>query len=153
MFNVDGEVVGVVSHILTKSGGFEGLGFAATSNIAHKLLFDEGIFWTGADGYILSGELARIFNLPQPEGWLVQKVVFHSPLGVMGVRGGEYQAEIEGEKLLLGGDIVLSVGGNEISTKEELVIKLENYLKSVGPNDPLELVVFRGGKKVTLKRK
>ena len=31
MFNMDGEVIGIASRILTKSGGFEGLGFAVTS--------------------------------------------------------------------------------------------------------------------------
>jgi S1-C subfamily serine protease len=33
VFNLSGEVVGIVSQILTKSGGFEGIGFAATSKI------------------------------------------------------------------------------------------------------------------------
>src|ERR1044072_5366106 len=39
MFNMNGEVVGLVSRILSRSGGFEGLGFAVTSNVVRKLLF------------------------------------------------------------------------------------------------------------------
>ena len=38
MFNMQGEVIGIVSSILSFSGGFEGLGFAATSNIAKQML-------------------------------------------------------------------------------------------------------------------
>ena len=40
MFNMKGEVIGIASYILSKSGGFEGLGFAATSNICQTLLLD-----------------------------------------------------------------------------------------------------------------
>src|SRR6266436_1104903 len=36
MFNMDGQVVGIVSLILSRSGGFEGLGFAVPSNVAQK---------------------------------------------------------------------------------------------------------------------
>lgn len=38
LFNLGGEVIGIASSILTKSGGFEGLGFAVTSNTAKRLL-------------------------------------------------------------------------------------------------------------------
>lgn len=44
MFNMDGEVVGIVSRIVSRSGGFEGVGFAVTSNVAQKLLFDNKSF-------------------------------------------------------------------------------------------------------------
>ena len=37
MLNLRGEVIGIVSHILTQGGGFEGLGFAVTSNSAQHL--------------------------------------------------------------------------------------------------------------------
>ena len=32
MFNLSGQVIGIVSHIISKSGGNEGLGFVVTSN-------------------------------------------------------------------------------------------------------------------------
>jgi len=44
MFNLQGEVIGIVSNILTKSGGFEGIGFATTSNLTKELLLEKNIF-------------------------------------------------------------------------------------------------------------
>ncbi len=78
MFNMAGEVIGVVSHIISKSGGFEGLGFVVTSNVARQLLLDRRSPWWGFDGVLLTEDLARVFNLAGP-GLLVQRVVEHSP--------------------------------------------------------------------------
>ncbi len=151
MFNVKGEVIGIVSHILTQSGGFEGIGFAATSNIAQELLYNEHAMWTGVDGMVLTGELARIFNLPQPTGILVQKVVLLSPLGLLGVQGGKYEATIEGEELLLGGDIILSINGVKIATDDASLSKLANVLKSSEDKSPITVEVLRGGEIKILK--
>jgi serine protease Do len=53
MFNLSGEVVGIVSQILTKSGGFEGISFAATSKMARQLLLDQKMFWSGVEGMLI----------------------------------------------------------------------------------------------------
>lgn len=74
MFNMDGEVIGIVSHILSQSGGSEGLGFALTSNTAKKLVLEKPSFWSGLKGYRLPVELARILNVPQTTALLVQKI-------------------------------------------------------------------------------
>src|SRR5438309_13678 len=74
MFNMQAEVIGVVSHIISKSGGFEGLGFVVSSNMARKLLLEQRSFWSGTAGFVVSGELAKVFNLPQPVGLLVQRI-------------------------------------------------------------------------------
>src|SRR5207245_11029881 len=38
VFNMAGEVIGIVSNIVTRSGGSEGIGFAVTSNVARRLM-------------------------------------------------------------------------------------------------------------------
>jgi len=150
MFNTKGEVVGIVSYILSKSGGFEGIGFAASSNIAKDLLFDGHAMWTGIESLVVSGDLSKILNLPQPEGILVQKVVLLSPLGLMGVRGGSFRVMIENQPLILGGDIILAINGIRIATDDASLQKLETVL-SAKNKDNLELTVFREGKIITLK--
>ena len=57
LFNMQGEVIGIVSHILSHSGGSEGLGFAVTSKVARQLL-ERKSFWSGLGGYMLSGTMA-----------------------------------------------------------------------------------------------
>lgn len=71
MFNMSGEVIGIVSYILSQSGGFQGLRFVATSNIATKLLLEEKFIWDGMDAIFINGLLASIFNVPQSGGLLV----------------------------------------------------------------------------------
>ncbi|MBX3606401.1 MAG: trypsin-like peptidase domain-containing protein [Piscinibacter sp.] len=110
MFNRAGEVIGVVSHIVSTSGGSEGLGFVVTSNLARRLLLDEPTPWSGLDGYLVTPELARLLNLPAA-GLLVQRVAAGSPAEQLGLRGGQVPATIAEESLLLGGDLVLAVEG------------------------------------------
>src|SRR5215813_11502824 len=50
MFNMAGEVIGIVSHNISKSGGSEGLGFVVTLNTARQLLLERRSFWSGLEG-------------------------------------------------------------------------------------------------------
>ena len=93
--------------------------------------------WTGLETMV-SGDLAKILNLPQPEGVLVQKVVLLSPMGLMGVRGGSFRVQIEEEQLILGGDIILAINGVQIATDNTSLQKLEAVL-SAENQDKLEL--------------
>jgi serine protease Do len=80
MFNLAGEVIGVVSRIVSRSGGSDGLGFVVTSNMARRSLFAEPSVWSGLEGYLLTDEMARVFNVPGAHaGLLVQRVAHRSP--------------------------------------------------------------------------
>ena len=50
MFDMNGEVIGIVSHNISKSGGSEGLGFVVTLNTAKQLLLEKKSFWSGLEG-------------------------------------------------------------------------------------------------------
>jgi len=145
MFNMAGEVVGVVSHILSQSGGFEGLGFAVTANVAQRLLVAMKGFWTGIDGLLLSEDWVRVFNIPQPAGLLVQRVADNSPASNIGLLGGSYKATIAGTDLLVGGDIILDVGGIQVMPDGSNALKMINYLNQLHPGDKLTLRVLRAG--------
>lgn len=153
MINMKGEVIGVVSNILTQSGGFQGIGFASSSNITKELLFEKKIIWNGTDVIPLTGKIAQIFNLPQESGLLVQRVVKVSPFGVLGVEDGDIEMTINGEKLIVGGDIILSINGVEFENSDESLLNISKVMEIGKENTPLELVVFRAGKKITLGRK
>ncbi|MGI9532644.1 S1C family serine protease [Lutimonas sp.] len=153
MINMKGEVIGVVSNILTQSGGFQGIGFASSSNITKELLFEKKILWNGTDLIPLTGKMAQIFNLPQESGLLVQRVVKLSPFGVLGVEDGDIEMTVNGEKLIAGGDIILSINGVKFESTDESLLNIAKVMEIKGENQPLEIVVFRAGKKVTLGRK
>jgi len=101
----------------------------------------------------LTGKIAQIFNLPQESGLLVQRVVKVSPFGVIGVEDGDIEMTINGEKLIVGGDIILSINGVKFENSDQSLLEISKVLGIRGENTPLEIVVFRAGKKVTLGRK
>jgi len=149
MFNMQGKVIGVVSHIISKSGGFEGLGFVVTSNLARRILLGERSFWTGISARLLSDDLARVLNLPQPNGLLVQRVADDSVAAKLGIRGGTMKATIAGTELILGGDIILeSVGIPIVDTASRQEIRHRLGLLKAG--DPIRVKVLRGGQVVEL---
>jgi len=149
MFNEAGEMIGIVSHIISKSGGFEGLGFVVTSNMARTLLLERRSFWSGVQGFALRGPLAKIFNMPQSTGILVQRVAAGSPAERAGLRPGTLNATIDGETFLVGGDIILSIGGIQVGEpgSRERILALR---RSLGPGATYTIVVLREGRRVEL---
>ncbi len=110
LFNSQGEVVGIASSILTVSGGFQGIGMAVTINTAKNILSFEDRPWIGIDGVLLQQEeFAKVFNRELPGGVLVQSVAVGSPAEKAGLKAGFINAEVAGRKLVLGGDIIISI--------------------------------------------
>lgn len=149
MFSMAGEVIGVVSHIISKSGGFEGLGFVVTSNMARRLLLERRSFWSGLDGFVLSGALARAFNLPQPVGLLVQRVAQNSPSAITGLRGGTMKATIDGRTITVGGDIILEVQGIPITGRTSYE-QIQERLGRLHPGAQLTITILRDGSRTEL---
>ena len=150
MFNMNGEVVGIVSRILTQSGGFEGLGFAVPSKVAERVLLTAKAFWSGIDFVMLQDTLAQIFNLPQSAGLLVQQVAEGSPAAALGIRAGKWPVKIGSEDLLVGGDIVLDVAGIAITPNGASIEQIQSYLSRLRVGDSMKVNVLRGGKVVHL---
>lgn len=150
MFNMDGEVIGIVSFILSEGGGFDGIGFGVDINSAKQVLLENNTFWTGFDGVFLSGPIAEVLNVPQPSGLLVQRVTSDSFAESMGLRGGFFQAEILGQKLWLGGDIILSIQETSCATPHNLddIRKQINQLKK---GQPVKMKILRKGKIIELE--
>src|SRR2546425_2083419 len=152
LFNMQGEVIGIVSHILSHSGGSEGLGVAVTSKVARQLL-EQKSFWSGVSGYMLSGDLAQVFNVPAPGvGLLVQRVATGSPADRLGLKAGSTRASIGDEDLVVGGDIILAVLGISLSQPSALTV-IRQKITDAQPNDPIDVTVLRGGKVITLTAK
>ncbi len=97
--------------------------------------------------------MARIFNLPQESGLLVQRVVKVSPFGVLGIQDGDVEMTINGEKLIVGGDIILAINGVKFENSDESLLEISKKMSRQEETAPLEIVVFRAGKIVTLGRR
>jgi S1-C subfamily serine protease len=150
MFSMRGEVVGVVSHNISKSGGSEGLGFVVTSNTARQLLLDKPSFWSGLEGQLLSEELADLLNLPAGNlGYLIKTVARNSPADQVGLRGGTKLATIAGESLVLGGDILLAVDDIPVTSVASAAL-IRERLNALTPGDAFKVTALRAGRVLEL---
>ena len=152
MFNMNGEVIGIVSHILSQSGGFEGIGFAVTSNLGDKLLLQQKSFWTGINSYLLTGPLAEIFNLPQPAGLLIQNIAAGSPYAMLGLRPGFMELQIEEIELTVGGDIILEVGMIPVPEDITDFNNFNAYISSLKTGDTLSMKILRAGSVIAISK-
>ncbi len=149
MFNMDGEVIGIVSSILGRSGAFEGVGFVVTSNSIDELLLARRAPWSGISVFGLDPTLAAVFNLPQDTGLLVQRVAAGSPGARLGLLPSYLPAKIGDHQLMLGGDIILEVDGFPVGTMEAYM-PLRQHLAEIKAGDTVIVKVLRHGQVIEL---
>jgi S1-C subfamily serine protease len=152
MFSRAGELIGIVSHNITKSGGSEGLGFVVTSNSVRSLLVERNRGFSGVDLMLVSGAMAQAFNLPQSGGFLVKQVVKDSVGDRLGLKGADRIGIVEGQQIPVGGDILLTVQGITFASAADRA-KVLKALETLQVGQDLRVTVFRGDKIVELTTK
>jgi serine protease Do len=149
LFNMAGEVVGIVSQNISQSGGSEGLGFVVTIDSARLLLVPRKVFWGALQGLLLTDRLATVFNVPAPAGFLVKTVAQGSTAWNMGLQGSDGTLTIGGKEIPVGGDIILSVDDIPV-VSEANIEKIRNRLAGVAPGASFKMSVLRSGKIIVL---
>ena len=152
MFNMKGEVIGIVSHVISKSGGSEGLGFAITINTARDLLLEKRSFWAGVEGTVLAPDLADLLNIPGRRGYLLKTVAKGSPADALGLRGGTTAATIAGDTVILGGDLILEIDGIPMDSVENIT-RIRRHLGTLSSGLKYTIEALRGGHPITLTGK
>ena len=147
---MNGEVIGIVSQNISKSGGSEGLGFVVTTKSAQALLVPRKVFWGALQGMLLTGRLASVFNVPAPAGFLVKTVAQGSMASNMGLQGADGILTIGGKEIPVGGDIILSVEDIPV-VSEDNIEQIRNRLASISPGAAFKMSVLRAGKVIELK--
>jgi serine protease Do len=105
LVNMSGEIVGINSAILSRSGGNVGIGFSIPSNMAKRIyteLVARGKItrgWLGVSIQPLTPELAKSFGLKEPKGVLIADVVKDSPADKAGLVAGDVLMEFDGKKV------------------------------------------------------
>jgi S1-C subfamily serine protease len=149
MFNMAGEVVGIVSHIISQTGSSVGLGFVVTSNMARELLLDGVSVWSGIDGFYLNDAMGGLFNVPPPgTGMLVQRVAQGSLGESLGLEGGVISAKILETDLILGGDIILTVQNIPLNPNRFEAIR--TAFGNLTAGQQIVVTVLRAGEVITL---
>ena len=145
MFNMKGEVIGIASRIFTNSGGFEGIGFAMSSNVAKKLLMEEATVWSGMESMMVSGSLATALNVPQESGILVTSLSSRGAASQLGLQGGYIPATIDGVDLLIGGDIILEMAGIQVKDINS-IFAIRQKIANFPSGKDISMTILRNGK-------
>lgn len=144
MFNMKGEVVGIASRIYTSSGGFDGIGFAMSSNVAKTLLTGNFNDWSGIQSMLIGGTLAAALNVPQESGLLVISVSSKGTGRTLKLRGGYIPANINGTEVLIGGDVILEIGGIKVTDNNSL-FQIRQKLVEAKKGESLSISILRNG--------
>jgi serine protease Do len=136
LFNMDGQVVGVNTAILSPSGGSIGIGFSMASNVVSKVVAQLREFgetrrgWLGVRIQDISPDMAEALGLSSTQGAMVTDVP-EGPAAVAGVKAG---------------DVIVTFDGRDVRDTRDLVRRVADA--PVGLAVPV--VVLRSGDQVTL---
>jgi serine protease Do len=149
-----GRVIGVTAAIESAVQSSAGIGFVIPSQIVQKVvpaLIETGHYdqpWIGISGISLVPDLATVMGLPADQrGALVVDVTADSPADKAGLRGSDRQAEIEGQQVRVGGDVIVAVDDEPVKKFDDLITYLA---RSTEVGQTIELTVLRGGQEETV---
>lgn len=103
LVNLRGELIGINTAILSKSGGSQGIGFAIPTNMASDIMHQLIKYGEvkrgrlGAQAQDLTPKLAEAFNIPFRRGAVVSFVEKDSPADRAGLKSGDIVTEINGK--------------------------------------------------------
>ena len=137
LINTRGELVGINTAILSRSGGSQGIGFAISINMAREVM--EKIIkhgrvvrgWLGVAPQDLDQQMAELFEVEGTDGIVITQVVEDSPAE----KGG-----------LERDDIIIRFDDQEVQG----VIAFRRIVANIEPGSSVEIEVLRDGKKKTL---
>jgi serine protease Do len=133
LVNAEGNLIGINTAIFSRSGGYQGIGFAVPSNMARRImeqLIGEGRVirgWVGVTIQELTPELSRKFRHESTAGALVGESLPGSPAERAGITSG---------------DIIVEFGGKDVEGPSEF----KNMVARSTPGTRVPVAVLRSGK-------
>jgi serine protease Do len=127
LFNMDGEVIGVNTAILSPNGGSIGIGFAMSSRVAEGVIAQLQEYgetrrgWLGVRIQDVTDDLAEGLGLEEARGALVTDVP-EGPAADAGMQSGDVIVAFEGADVQDTRDLVRRVGNTEIGSTVDIVV-------------------------------
>jgi len=107
-----------------------------------------GHAWLGILGLTLTPEIAEAMGVPSDQkGVLVEQVYSGSPADMAGLRGSYKPVTIEGQQILVGGDIIIAVEGKEVDGVEDL----QRVLQEFEPEQRVSLGMLRDDEHIEIE--
>ena len=130
LFNLDGDVIGVNTAIISPTGGSVGISFSVSADLASSVvdqLIEHGETCRSRLGVSvrsqkLSAELAEGYGLDTPMGAIVSRVVDDTPAKKAGLKRGDLIIAVDGEEIIEPKSIYRIIAEKEIGQDVELEI-------------------------------
>ncbi len=154
LLNSRGEVIGINTMIAT--GGVEqssGIGFAIPINTAKAVLGDLTRYGRvrrpslGIVSLAIGPDVAEQMGLPAVSGVLVQKVLPGGAAERGGLHGGNQQAYLGNMPIVMGGDLIVSIDGQQIEDTSDISTVMEKHQ----PGESITVTFYRGQRKMTAR--
>ena len=143
-----GQVVGINTQIISRSGSNAGVGLAVPINIAKMVvpaLIEYGKYeysWLGISGQAVTPAVVQVMELPEgTQGALVIAVSATGPAAEGGLAGSDRTEIINGVQYALGGDTITGIDGFKVRDMTDLITYLT---KNTRPGDEIILDVIHG---------
>src|SRR5579872_263093 len=126
LVNLRGELIGINTAILSRSGGNIGIGFAIPVNMAHSVmeqLIKYGSVKRGLLGvsmYTVTPDIAQSLGLANVQGALVSQVVDGSPAEKAGIHTGDVITHVNGQAVKSNGELRNAIGLMRVGDKVEI---------------------------------
>jgi S1-C subfamily serine protease len=154
LLNSRGEVIGINTMIASNGADqSSGIGFAIPINTAKSALADINRFGRvkrpslGILSYAIGPDLASQMGLAVDAGVLVQKVVPGGAAERAGLRGGNQQAYVGNTPIMLGGDLIVAIDGQEVTDPQDI----NGIMDKHQTGDTISVTLYRGRRQMTLK--
>jgi S1-C subfamily serine protease len=154
LLNSRGEVIGI--NTMIASNGAEqssGIGFAIPINTAKAVLSDLTRYGQvrrpslGIQSYAIGPDLAEQMGLAADYGVLIQKVIPGGAAERAGLRGGNEQAYVGNQPIMLGGDLIVAIDGQQITDPQDISVIMDKHQAG----DTVSVTVMRGRRQMTVK--
>ena len=136
LFNMDGDVIGVNTAIISPSGGSIGLGFSMASNTVEpvvKQLKEYGEVrrgWLGVNIGSVNEEMAKALGLDDPEGAIIRDV-FDGPAKDAGLKTMDVIVMFDGKEVADSGALVRIVGATPVGKSVKTIVLRDGKRMSI----------------------
>src|SRR5580658_9690832 len=126
LVNLRGELIGINTAILSRSGGNIGIGFAIPVNMAHSVMEQLIKYGTvkrgqlGVSMYTVTPDIAHSLGLPSAVGALVSQVVEGSPAERAGIRTGDVITLVNGQPVKSNSELRNTIGLLRVGDKGDI---------------------------------
>jgi S1-C subfamily serine protease len=150
LMNWHGEVIGINTMILSSVGQNAGIGFAIPINTAKAVLNDLVTLGRvrrpelGVQTLPIGPELADQLGLPVDFGLLIVKVLPGRAADRAGLRAGNERAAIGNVPIMLGGDLIVAIDGENVQDQQDLA----QIMNAHRAGDTVKVTIYRGKQKM-----